>query len=72
MGLTSNFDDDPCKLAVWSKNEDGSSDIYVMAANNATAKKNWTDAIRRILEEQHGKGKINISFIRTKRKNGNF
>ncbi|XP_066917707.1 kalirin-like isoform X10 [Clytia hemisphaerica] len=61
LGLTqSSFDDDPCKLAIWSKKEDGSSDIYVMAAQNATAKKTWIDSIRRILEDQHGKG-INVN-----------
>lgn len=34
-----------------------------MAAQNATAKKTWMESIRRILEDQHGKGMMNKIII---------
>ena len=52
LGLTEIFDDDPCKWAVWSKNPDGSSEIYVLIARSPSVKKQWVAATRDILESQ--------------------
>lgn len=57
MGLTANYDDDPCKFAVWSKRDSGSSEIYVMTARSAPFKKTWIDAIHRIIEDQYEEAK---------------
>ncbi|XP_057304422.1 triple functional domain protein-like isoform X4 [Hydractinia symbiolongicarpus] len=57
MGLTANYDDDPCKFAVWSKRDSGSSEIYVMTARSAPLKKTWIDAIHRIIEDQYEEAK---------------
>lgn len=62
LGITSHYDDDPCKLAVWTKDKEGKAEIYVMIAKSSQVKKAWIEAIRNIIEEQYSQahGKITI------------
>ena len=56
LGITSHYDDDPCKLAVWTKDKEGKAEIYVMIAKSSQVKKAC------IIEEQYSQahGKITI------------
>ena len=64
LGIPTHYDDDPCKLAVWTKDKEGKAEIYVMIAKSSQVKKAWIEAIRKIIEEQYSQahGKIAISF----------
>ena len=48
-----NYDEDPCKLAIWSKQDSGSSEIYVMTTRSPSSKKLWHESIRKLIEDQY-------------------
>eukprot|EP00794_Sanderia_malayensis_P017293 gene17293-19023_t len=52
LGLTENFDEDANQFAVWTKNANGGSEIFVLVAKSQNIKRCWVDAIRSILETQ--------------------
>ncbi len=52
LGLTENHDEDPNKFVVWTKNANGTSEIYILVARSPSIKKTWVEAIRAILENQ--------------------
>uniref|UniRef100_T2MII8 Triple functional domain protein n=1 Tax=Hydra vulgaris TaxID=6087 RepID=T2MII8_HYDVU len=62
LGLMANYDEDICKLAIWGKQENGSSEIYVMTTRSPASKKLWHESIRKIIEDQYVCDKVpNIS-----------
>ncbi|XP_065656254.1 triple functional domain protein isoform X8 [Hydra vulgaris] len=63
LGLMANYDEDICKLAIWGKQENGFSEIYVLTTRSPASKKLWHESIRKIIEDQYVCDKVpnNIS-----------